>query len=97
MTRKERRQREAAGEFNTDHFGSGKAAPRSRFRSTTTSCSTPSTALRVNGAADRSFDNAACVVDDGETVKLDFQLFFKHERLGAIAPCSRSRLQARSD
>ena len=42
--------------------------------------------LRVNGATDRSFDNIANVVDDGETFKADFQLFFKHKRIGAVAP-----------
>src|SRR5205823_14871177 len=42
--------------------------------------------VRVSGAANRSFDNNVGVVDDKEFIRTDFQLFFKHERIGALAP-----------
>ena len=86
MDRKERRQREAAGEFNTDNFGfwEGRASLALPFNDYLLFNWVNS--LRINGAAERSFDNAAGVVDDGQTLKLDFQLFFKHKRIGALAP-----------
>jgi hypothetical protein len=86
MDRKERREREAAGEFNTDNFGflEGRASLALPFNDYLLFNWVNS--MRVNGATDRSFDNNANVVDDGETLKLDFQLFFKHERIGGIAP-----------
>jgi hypothetical protein len=86
MDRKERREREAAGEFNTDNFGffEGRASLALPFNDYVVFNNVNS--LRVNGATDRSFDNWAWVVDDGQVFKADFQLFFKHERYGAIAP-----------
>ena len=84
--RKERRERDTAGEFNTDNFPfwEGRASLALPFNDYVLFNWVNS--YRVNGATDRSYDNVAFVIDDGETLKLDFQLFFKHERVGGIAP-----------
>lgn len=86
MTRKERREREAAGEFNSDTFGfwEGRASIAFPFNDYVVLNNINS--LRINGSANRSFDNWNGVIDDGQTVRSDFQLFFKHKALGALAP-----------
>jgi hypothetical protein len=86
MNRKERREREFAGEFNNDNFPFWEGRASLAFPLNDYVLFNTVTGVRVNGAVDRSFDNVSGVVDDGETVKSDFQLFFKHARVGAIAP-----------
>jgi hypothetical protein len=44
------------------------------------------TAYRLTGAEERSFDNISNVVHDGQFLRADFQLFFKHKEIGALAP-----------
>jgi hypothetical protein len=43
-------------------------------------------AYRLTGAKKRSFDNLIGVVHDGNYLRSDIQLFFKHKNWGAIAP-----------
>lgn len=86
LTRKQRREREAAGDMNTMTFGFvegrvGLAIPLNDhmvFNSVA--------ALRYTGSKARSFDNLLSVVHDGNYLRSDFQFFFKHRRFGAIAP-----------
>lgn len=86
LTRAERRERDSAGDFNTDNFGywEGRASLALPFNDYVVFNQT--NAYHITGATKRSFDNVAAVVDDGKFVRSDIQLFFKHERLGAIAP-----------
>jgi hypothetical protein len=42
--------------------------------------------LRFTGADKRSFDNLIGVVHDGNYFRSDIQLFFKHKRVGGLAP-----------
>jgi hypothetical protein len=86
MDRKERREREAAGEFNTDSFPFWEGRASIAFPFNDYVLLNHVTAWRISGAADRSFNNNSMVVDDGETARLDFQLFFKHEDFGGLAP-----------
>jgi hypothetical protein len=86
MNRKERREREAAGEFNSDKFGFWEGRASIAFPFNDYIVFNQVNAIRVSGAHDRSFDNWSGVIDDGETFKSDFQLFFKHNRIGALAP-----------
>jgi hypothetical protein len=86
LDRKERRERDAAGDFNTDNFGfwEGRLALALPLNDYVVFNAT--SAWHITGADKRSFDNQAQVVDDGRFERTDIQLFFKHERLGALAP-----------
>lgn len=86
MHRKERREREAAGEFDSDGFAfwEGRAAVAFPFNDYVVF--NQANTWRISGATERSFDNMVGVVDDGRWERSDFQLFFKHKTLGAIAP-----------
>jgi hypothetical protein len=86
MTRKERRERDAAGDFNTDSFGfwEGRATLALPINDYVLFLNTNS--YRITGAAKRSFDNVTSVVDDGRWERTQLQLFLKHERLGGLAP-----------
>jgi hypothetical protein len=86
MDRKERREREAAGEFNTDSFPFWEGRASLAFPFNDYVLLNHVTAWRIADSADRSFNNLSQVVDDGESVRLDFQLFFKHEDFGGFAP-----------
>lgn len=86
MHRKERRQREAAGEFDNDTFGFWEGRAGLAFPFNDYVVLNHVTAWRISGAADRSFNNLTSVVDDGESVRTDFQLFIKHEDFGGFAP-----------
>ncbi|HET8931791.1 MAG TPA: hypothetical protein VFN67_00050 [Polyangiales bacterium] len=86
LSRKQRREREAAGDMNTMGFGFvearlGLAIPFNDymvFNSTTF--------LRFTSSEARSFDNLINVVHDGNYLRSDIQMFVKHKRLGGIAP-----------
>jgi hypothetical protein len=86
MDRKERRSRDGGGDFNTDNFGfwEGRASLALPFNDYLVFNEV--TTWHISGAAKRSFDNNAQVVDDGRYAKADIQLFFKHERFGGLAP-----------
>ncbi len=86
MDRKERRARDAGGDFNTDNFGfwEGRASLALPFNDYVVF--NAQTAWHITGATKRSFDYDAQVVDDGRFERTDFQLFLKHERIGALAP-----------
>ena len=86
MNRKERRQREAAGAFNTDTYGFWEGRASIAFPLNDYVLFNQVNAVRISGAENRSFDNLVGVVDDGDSVRSDFQLFFKHPRVGALAP-----------
>jgi len=86
MDRKERREREAGGEFNTDSFPFWEGRASLAFPFNDYVLLNHVTAWRISDATDRSFSNLTQVVDDGESVRLDFQLFFKHEDFGGLAP-----------
>jgi hypothetical protein len=86
LDRKERRERDSSGEFNTDSFGfwEGRATLALPFNDYVVFLT--NNAYRITGATKRSFDNVTAVVDDGRFERTNFQLFFKHERLGGLAP-----------
>jgi hypothetical protein len=86
LDRKERRERDASGDFNTDNFGfwDGHASLALPFNDYLVFNGT--TQWHITGASKRSFDNDSQVVNDGRFERTDFQLFFKHERFGGLAP-----------
>lgn len=86
LTRKERRQREAAGEFNAATFGfwEGRIGLDLPFNDFVLFHNVNS--FRVTGGPERSFDNLLGVIHDGNYVRADFQLFFKHRDYGGLAP-----------
>jgi hypothetical protein len=86
MHRKERREREAAGETNTDSFGFFEGRAGLAFPFNDYVVLNHVTAWRSSGATERSFDNLSNVVHDGEVIRTDLQLFFKHEDFGGLAP-----------
>jgi hypothetical protein len=86
LTRKERRQRESAGEFDAAGFGfwEGRVGLDLPFNEYVVFHNI--NALRITGGPERSFDNLLGVVHDGNYVRADFQLFFKHRDYGGLAP-----------
>jgi hypothetical protein len=86
MNRKERREREAAGDFNRDAFPFWEGRASMGFILNDYVVFNHQTTYRVTDATDRSFDNLTGVVHDGDFVRADFQLFFKHRDLGSLAP-----------
>lgn len=86
MDRSERRAREAAGEFNTDSFAFWEGRASLAFPFNDYVLLNTLAAWRITGAEPLSFNNLLGVVDDGRNVHVDFQLFFKHEKFGGLAP-----------
>jgi hypothetical protein len=86
LTRKERREREAGGEINSDGFGfvEGRIALALPFNDYLVFNAV--NYLRFTGANKRSFDNLIGVVHDGNYLRSDIQLFFKHKDVGGLAP-----------
>ncbi len=84
--RKIRREREASGDFNSATFGwfEGRAQLDLPFNDFVLFHNVNS--IRSSGAPSRSFDNQIGVVHDGNYVRSDFNLFFKHRDYGAIGP-----------
>ena len=86
MHRKERREREAAGDFNRDAFPFWEGRASLGFIFNDYVVFNHITSYRVTDATDRSFDNMTNVVHDGDYARFDFQLFFKHKDIGSLAP-----------
>lgn len=86
MNRKERREREAAGEFDVNNFPFWEGRASIAFPFNDYVLLNHVTAWRISGVRDRSWNNLNNVVDDGRSVRLDFQLFFKHKDFGGFAP-----------
>jgi hypothetical protein len=86
LNRKVRRQREAGGEFNAATFGfwEGRVGLDLPMNDYVLFHSVMS--YRLTGAPERSFDNLIGVTHDGDYLRADFQLFFKHKELGGLAP-----------
>jgi hypothetical protein len=86
LSRKQRREREAAGEMNNMSYGfvEGRLGLAIPFNDHLVFNSV--TALRYTNSDERTFDNLLNVVHDGNFVRSDLQLFFKHKVFGAIAP-----------
>ncbi len=86
VNRKERRERDAAGDYNSSVFGfwEGRAQLDLPFNDYVLLHNVNS--YRVSGAPSRSFDNLLNVVHDGNYERSDFQLFLKHRDYGAIGP-----------
>jgi len=86
MNRKERREREAAGDFNRDAypFWEGRASLGFVFNDYVVF--NHITSYRITDATPRSFDNQIAVIHDGDYGRFDFQLFFKHKDIGSLAP-----------
>lgn len=86
MHRKERREREAAGEFNSESFGFWEGRAGIAFLFNDYVVFNNVNALRITGAPERTFDYVTNIVHDGRFTRSDFQLFLKHRDWGGIAP-----------
>lgn len=86
MDRKERREREAAGDFNRDVFPFWEGRASLGFVFNDYVVFNHISAYRVTDATERSFDNLVNIVHDGDYARFDFQLFFKHKDIGSLAP-----------
>ena len=84
--RKERRERAASGEFNSEAWGFWEGRAGLVFPFNDFVLLNNVNAYRITGMPDRTFDNFTGVVHDGDYVKSDFQLFFKHREWGGLAP-----------
>jgi hypothetical protein len=86
ITRKQRREREAAGDMNNaaSPFWEGRVGLALPFNDHVLLNST--TSFRLTGSATRTFDNLIGVVHDGNYLRSDIALFFKHPDVGGIGP-----------
>lgn len=89
MDRKERRERDAAGEFSTENFPFWEGRASMGFLINDYVAFNHITAYRDAGMPDRTFDNVTSVVHDGETITQDFQLALHHRDYGAFVPTFR--------
>jgi hypothetical protein len=86
LSRKERREREAAGEMNAMGYGFVEGRLALALPLNDYMVFNAVNAYRLTGADKRSFDNMIGVVHDGNYLRSDVQLFFKHRAVGALAP-----------
>lgn len=86
MDRKQRRERDAAGDFNTEAFPFFEFRAGLPFAFNDYVVFNHVTAFRFTGAPERSFDYQANLVHDGKLIRTDLQLFIKHRDWGGIAP-----------
>jgi hypothetical protein len=86
MHRRERREREAAGDFNRDVFPFWEGRASMGFVLNDYVVFNHITTYRLTDATERSFDNLNNIVHDGDFARFDFQLFFKHKDIGSLAP-----------
>jgi hypothetical protein len=86
LSRKQRRERDAAGDMNNLFYGFAevRAALQLPFNDYLVFNSVHS--FRLTGADTRTFDNLIGVVHDGNYYRGDIQLFFKHKAVGGLAP-----------
>jgi hypothetical protein len=85
-TRKLRREREAAGDFNTQQFGFFEARAGLVLPFNDYVLFNNVNSFRVMGTKQGTFDYNTGVVHDGNYLKSDFQLFFKNEHIGGVGP-----------
>ena len=86
LHRKERRERDAAGEFNSESYGYFESRAGLAFLFNDYLVFNNVNAWRISGAPERSFDYLTNIVHDGSYVRSDFQLFVKHRDYGGVAP-----------
>lgn len=86
LDRKERRQREAAGEFDSNVFGFWEGRVQLTLPFNDYVLFNNVNSYRITGAEERTFDNLVGVVHDGDYFRADFQLFLKHRDFGGLAP-----------
>lgn len=86
LDRKQRRERDAAGDFNDEAFGYWEGRAGLAFLFNDYIVFNHVNAWHITAGPERSFNYTTNVVDDARYVRSDFQLFFKHEDYGAIAP-----------
>jgi hypothetical protein len=86
LSRKERREREAAGDMNNMGFGFAEVRASLAIPFNDYLVFNAINGFRVTGADKRSFDNLIGVVHDGNYLRSDIQLFFKHKAVGGFAP-----------
>jgi hypothetical protein len=86
ITRKQRREREAAGNINNEGWGFAEGRAQLALPFNDYALFNTVHSYRVTGAPLRTFDNNIGVVHDGNYYRGDFQLFFKHPDVGGIAP-----------
>lgn len=86
LNRKQRRAREAAGDFDSQGVGfvEGRAGLVLPFNDYLLFNNVNS--FRLSSADDRTFDYQTGVVHDGNYLRSDFQLFVKHKDWGGLAP-----------
>jgi hypothetical protein len=86
LTRQQRREREAAGDMNSMGvaFVEGRVGLAIPFNDHLVFNGV--TALRFSNAAARSYDNLLNVVHDGNALRSELQLFYKHKTFGGIGP-----------
>src|SRR5262249_47043402 len=86
LTRKTRREREAAGDFDNAGYGFFEARGALALPFNDYVVFNSVHAFRLTGARERTFDNLIGVVHDGNYYRGDIQLFFKHKDIGGLAP-----------
>jgi hypothetical protein len=86
LSRKERREREAAGEMNGMAYGFFEGRVSLVLPMNDYLLFNCANAYRLTSADSRSFDNLLGVVHDGDYLRSDIQLFFKHKAVGGFAP-----------
>jgi hypothetical protein len=86
ITRKQRREREAAGDYDNAGFGWAEGRAQLSLPFNDYALFNTVHAFRATGAQARTFDNGIGIVHDGNYYRGDFQLFFKHPDVGGIAP-----------
>jgi hypothetical protein len=86
ISRKVRREREAAGDMNNEASGFWEARAGLALPFNDYVLLNSVTSFRLTSAATRTFDNLIGIVHDGNYLRSDIQLFFKHPDVGGIGP-----------
>ena len=86
LHRKERRERDTAGEFNDESWGFWEGRASLVFPFNEYSLFLQQTSYREIGMPDRTFDIVNGVVHNGNIVKAEFIFFLKHRDYGGFAP-----------
>jgi len=86
LSRKQRREREAAGDMSSMGYGFVEGRVSLALPMNEYFVFNAVGAFRLTGADKRSFDNLIGVVHDGNYLRTDVQFFFKHRKVGSLAP-----------